>query len=840
MTGGETHQEFEGAVRRRLLLHGYALQGAFNGPALERTALRGESLHMREILAYGASGGTLSYRELVDAVSAGTISPYSLNAGWLGKLAHVCALQNVTPGDTDFALAALRCANKVLPELGEENRRYAKLEAELLFEERRFDELDALLAAREDLRKYYYGYLSVDSRNPFVRGEAQGTGRGRFSQARWLRGFNRQFVDTELLEVTLRPGHEAPFNRLTAAKPGEPVQNGPLVTVIMTTFQPERDDVLQSARSILAQTWTNLELLIVDDASPDESAPILDELEHLDPRIRVIRLEINGGTYRARNIGIEQARGAFVTGQDADDWSHPQRIERQAEELTANPDHPGNQVYTVNMTGDLVRIRRGYQPYIPSAPTLMVRTEILRELGGYLPARKAADNELRSRVAAYAGAPIGKIKDPLIFMRILPDSLSRADFRSGWQHPARRVFWSAYKTWHSSAHPEELQLTADESPVTIPPRFTQPPEERNRLDVVFAADWCEFGELQADMTAEIHALLDHGQRVGILHLENAQHLSRFARTIYEPVQQLISGRKVTAVLPDEDFHDIDLMLVRSPELLQFMPHGRTAFTTRRTAVVAERSPLSDDGWRVTYLPQDCETHAAEFFGTSLTWLPSGSQVSEAIRALFPMARISGQDYTTPFDTEEFCTVRSRLRSTRPVIGRWAGSLPTDWPARPETIRELWPVDGSADVRLYGDTSVVLRKLDEQYLPAHWMSYDGRSLSRAAFYRSLDFFIHYPQHIPEAPERSVLEALAAGCVVILPEMHRGLYGDAALYSRPAAVQALVARYAADTTLFLEQSARGVSFPLSRSRSSYAHTLRSLAEHPETTEQEILAG
>lgn len=808
-------------VLRRLLLDTYARHGRASGPALERTALRGESLHMRDILAYEATHGAYTYPQLVDAVLAGGLSAYTLNAEALGKLASVCGLQNMEPGDTRFALAALRLVNQVLPELGEENRRYVKLEAELLFEEGRHEELKELLAARSDLRKYHYGYLSVDSRNPFIRNSRPSAKQ----QERWLRGFNRQFDDAELLPVTLRPGKDTPFNRLTAAEPVTPITDGPLVTVIMTTFKPERGDALQSARSIVEQTWQNLELLIVDDASPEEFTPVLDELEELDPRIRVIRLETNGGTYRARNIGIAQARGEFVTGQDADDWSHPQRIERQAGELVENPEFPGNQVYTVNMTEDLVRIRRGYQPYIPSAPTLMVRTRILRELGGYLPARKAADNELRGRVAAYAGAPIVQIKEPLIFMRILPDSLSRADFRPGWQHPARRAFWSSYRTWHSTAAPEDLRLADGGTsrdgafpPVAVPPRFTRPPEETGRLDVVLAADWCEFGELQADMLAEILALLGAGLRVGIMHMENAQHLSRFARTMYEPVQQLVSEGRISSILPDESHYEVGLMLVRAPELLQFMPGGEAAFTTRRVAVVAERPPVSHDGWTVTYLPEDCQAHAAAFFGAELEWITR---------------------HPTPFDPENFRAVRTRLRSTRPVIGRWAGSLPTDWPASLNSIRALWPVDGSADVRLYGDPAVALRILEGKYLPADWMTYDGQTLGRVDYYRGLDFFIHHPQHVPAAPERSVLEALAAGCVVVLPETHRPLYGDAALYSAPAGVPKLVNAHTAEVERYLEQSRRAAAFPQACSEDDYVHHIRGLMPQPSSAEQEILA-
>lgn len=831
------------SLLRSRLMQLYVENAGPHGIALDRTALRSESVQMRELLAYAASHGTLTYPELSRGVLQGDVAVYSLDPEALGRLAHVVALQNVEPEDTAFATKALELA---LPALGAapESKRFAKLLADLYFEQQRYDDVEHLAQRRRSVRGHFYSYLPVDSANPFVRKDLD-----QAAEERWLRRFNWQFTRHDLKPVHLRTGDEVPFNRLATLPDEEPVSDeptpdGPLVTVIMTSFTPQRADVLQAARSILEQTWTNLELLIIDDASPAEYTPVLEELEQLDERLRVIRLETNGGTYVARNVGIDQARGQFVTGQDSDDWSHPQRVETQVTDLLENPHRPGNQVYTVNMTEDLARVRRGYGPFIPSAPTLMVPTAIMRELGGYVPARKAADNEMRDRVAAYARSPIYAIPEPLIFMRILPDSLSRSDFKPGWQHPGRRAFWSSYRTWHATASAGQLRRAADRpAPIYVPPRFTTAPGDSVDtvdLDLVFAADWCEDGESQVSAIDEIRQLLDAGYRVGVLHMENAIHLSRYARTYTQPIQQMISAGQVTHVMADETHYRVNLMLVRSPELLQFMPRGRVGFPVRTVAVVGEKSPWQQHGFVVRYLPADCSAHAQEFFGTRPRWVPKTSEIREQLRPLVAAEELHDKDYAIPFAAEEWDAPRRRPSRRTPVIGRWAGDTAWQWPATRTLIQTVWPTDGSADVRFYGSPTTVLTLTERTSLPPQWLCFRVGEIDRRTFYRSLDFYVHHRQRRSAADvELPVLEALAAGCVALLPPWMEPAYGAAAVYAEPHDVAATLAGYTQDPEAFMRQSRRGVEFARAQHSSGYLDLIDALVAEGHRTAQPTTA-
>lgn len=92
----------------------------------------------------------------------------------------------------------------------------------------------------------------------------------------------------------------------------------PLISVIVPVYNVERY-LPRCIESILAQTYTNFELILVDDGTPDRSGVICDGYANEDPRIRVIHKE-NGGVSAARNVGIEEAVGEWITFIDSDDW----------------------------------------------------------------------------------------------------------------------------------------------------------------------------------------------------------------------------------------------------------------------------------------------------------------------------------------------------------------------------------------------------------------------------------------------------------------------------------------------------------------------------------------
>jgi len=110
----------------------------------------------------------------------------------------------------------------------------------------------------------------------------------------------------------------------------------PRITVFMPVYNRETY-VEASIESVLAQSFRDFELLILDDGSTDRTPEILDEVR--DSRVRVVRNETNQGIPAARNRGLELARGEFLALLDSDDLAHRKRFAKQVDFLDRNADH---------------------------------------------------------------------------------------------------------------------------------------------------------------------------------------------------------------------------------------------------------------------------------------------------------------------------------------------------------------------------------------------------------------------------------------------------------------------------------------------------------------------
>lgn len=109
--------------------------------------------------------------------------------------------------------------------------------------------------------------------------------------------------------------------------PSQKPPAAPLVSVVMANYQAGYR-IERALQSVLAQTMTDLEVIVADDASGDDSVVRVIEAMRRDNRIRLIQVEHNGGPARSRNRALAAARGQWIAIVDSDDIIHPERLER--------------------------------------------------------------------------------------------------------------------------------------------------------------------------------------------------------------------------------------------------------------------------------------------------------------------------------------------------------------------------------------------------------------------------------------------------------------------------------------------------------------------------------
>ena len=189
--------------------------------------------------------------------------------------------------------------------------------------------------------------------------------------------------------------------------------DGEIVSVIMAA-RNSRETIQAAVASVLQQSWRPLELIVVDDASTDDSVDVALDAIGSERRARVVKLDRQVGPYAARNFGIGLSQGAVVAFQDADDASHPARLQESMEALDADPRNIGSVSRLVRFEETGVPMSPRIFPLIRANPSsLVVRRRVFQEIGGFEEVPFGADNELFSRICARYG-PSSIIRSPAL------------------------------------------------------------------------------------------------------------------------------------------------------------------------------------------------------------------------------------------------------------------------------------------------------------------------------------------------------------------------------------------------------------------------------------------
>jgi hypothetical protein len=543
-------------------------------------ALRTKSPVVLDALALALTDGKRTTEQVV-AVPDQPIHPDRADAAAALALALAGMVRNLSELDAATTLYEQLWNADLLPGLAPLHHQAL---AQSFFLAGRHEELRRALTDLTKLPAQVRHYLEVDLANPYLPEH-----HGPADHARWERLLSAQFTEAGLEPVRVAPpdpeeaaaGHL--FDRLTAGPVRQTVRGqrppGPLVTVIMPCYRPD-EGLLTSIASISAQTWSDLEILVVDDASGPGFEEIFERAVASDPRAQLVRMERNGGSYLARNAALQRARGDLVTFQDADDWSHPRRIEHQARLLVDQPGAPASRSLAVRAKDDLTHQWFGYRAVRDNASSLMVRRSVLDRIGPFAPIRKGADSEYAERISALAG-PVLDTKTPLAITRLRTGTLSRGDFTYQWSTPERLVFKGSYRAWHArlteamdgqpapSGSGGARPPVGDEAPpFPVPRSFVRGLEHAPDWDDVAVA---YVGDLSGEPTAShprIGPDAHEGARIGLWHLEAVPPV-RARRPEMHPAwfaQIARSGGRLVPLSRLEEVH-AELVVILDPRVL---------------------------------------------------------------------------------------------------------------------------------------------------------------------------------------------------------------------------------------------------------------------------------
>lgn len=234
------------------------------------------------------------------------------------------------------------------------------------------------------------------------------------------------------------------------------IENAPLVSVLMATYNDQEKYFYSAINSILNQTYGNLELIIVDDSNDEKFILCLKKFQLQDKRIKLIKNKNKLGFVKSLNLGINTAQGEYIARMDSDDIAMPNRIEKQVMYLIENKDVAilGTDIHIIdddNIVTGSRKYKTSYQEIKNVAffrnplahPTVMYRRKNIKELGLYDEKfSMAEDYELWLR-AINKRVVINNLPEKLLNYRICRDYYKKRN-KKNWHYNIKAKYKNFY------------------------------------------------------------------------------------------------------------------------------------------------------------------------------------------------------------------------------------------------------------------------------------------------------------------------------------------------------------------------------------------------------------
>lgn len=644
----------------------------------------------------------------------------------------------------------------------------------------------------------------------------------------WLLALNQLYSSLNMSKVGLSEADELPLMDRLVATSDRKIE-GPKVSIIMPTFSPGRA-IFTALRSLFEQSWSNIDIIVVDDGSSNEYDEIFNEINSLDDRVTVVRQESNAGAYVARNAGLIRAEGEFITIHDDDDWSHPDKIATQAAILLEDSNIVASTTAHVRTAEDMrfTRVNSKARHANKNYSSLMFRRTVVDEIGPWDTVNRGGDSEFESRLVANFGKArkVDLLDKPMSFSRVWSGSLTSGEMARGYFAYSRLLYRSAFRQWQQAQVKTGLQacLVGNEPrPYPVPTTFE--PSNRNAdlglFDVIYVSDFYKAGKFVNKITNEIRTASRAGLRVGYMHLDSPETPVR--RDIDPTLFELQQGGSVIQVSHD-DIAETRLLLVYGTAIGMFIDQVKVRVKSRRGVAIYDELPklTSAQDRNATSLYQAL-TNLDHCFKTEFQVVSTSQVLQRRIQKQLPPTRV----------LDDSCIWRSHLRSepgsavtpqTHPVVGFHSFGNRYRWPTNLREYRKIY-LSQNFSTKFYGVVSPAVRRFGDA-VTVEAIIVNRAEQSTEDFLGSIDFWVYFPHNaLVDSEWEPVLAALHAGKVVILPKRLKPLYGDAALYATNSEdVEAIVLRMSRDHSEYMRQARLGLEFMRTHySEEAFVHRL-----------------
>lgn len=644
-------------------------------------------------------------------------------------------------------------------------------------------------------------------------------------RVKWI---NKVLFHYSIEPVTLLPDRGLlPYDRLTCASPLAKITDGPKVTVLIAAF--DAAEMLPTAlRSLQEQTWQNLEIIVLDDCSPTmDTVRVAERFAVRDPRIQVVRMPQNGGAYVARNHGLDMATGEFVTLHDADDWSHPRKIETQVRFMMEHPEVMGCTTEQARASSDLgyTRWTGAGRFIITNTSSFMFRRSLVKAALGYWDrVRFSGDNEFIRRIRNHFG------NESVVFINSGPFSFQRDSDSSivadevmginGFLFGARKLYSEAQAYGRrKSAQVEYANSEATRNfpaPDIIRLGKKHQQGQAQHIPVIIGSDFRMVGGSTVSCIEEMKLHRKLGLRTAIFEMYRYDLFSPGIKTsMMDDVFAAVDGKNVR-ILTFGEKASCDLLILRYPPILQDFQRYIPTIDAKEIKVIVNQPPMSDYGpdGVIRYELHKCAENIRRYFGKDATWHPIGPLVREALHThhadQLQHITLSDQDWHNIIDISGWDRGRrQRGPKDRLRVGRHSRDHAHKWPDRPEDILAAYPNREDVEIHVLGGSNTPTGIIG--HIPQNWTVHEFGSIHPRDFLRDIDVWVYFahPGWV-ESFGRTIIEAMAVGVPVILPEIYRPLFQDSAIYATPKTAVETARKLHADPAAYEAQADKARRF------------------------------